>query len=461
MAANKKNPGKTKLGKKGIRGRMPVKRSINLVLVDENKIALTKAIPGIIIIIILASLFSKYMVADRLIAMSKASARTAKLQSDLNNALELSRSFGDIEHTYAHYTYTGMTNEELSMVDRTMILDLVKTVLPTGNTQKTWMVSGNILTMEVTGDSLEELNELGRKMEEAPIVDSCTITTANKKDKVKNNKVIDDTEVRAKYIVYLKQPEETEAAAETGTSEEASQKAEEENQSEKSEAGSGSGLKPGEILAAGGTLAGVESQSEGLLSNPNVISELQSEGLLSNGSASLEFQSEGLLTNGSTSVEFQSEGLLTNGSTSVELQSEGMLPNKSTALEPQSEGADSEEAWADAVLARGMTRIALEEDESESESESESEIQPEISSGIILGDLSPKREDNTVQKRADIPGESKQPRSDSSVAVGTVGAAVSMGLGAENIPAQTELENDIRAIQNELENIETEEGNTP
>ena len=207
---------------------MPTKQTINLALVEEKKISLLVAIPAILAIIALAALFGKFMVADRLIEMSEAASRTAQLEKELSSALEKAGSFGDIEDTYAHYTFTGMTKEEMDLVDRVAVVDLVKTVLTTGDTQKTWSVSGNVLTIEITGDSLEEINKLSSKIEESPIVDSCTITTATKEIKETAKQTTTSTsrrtssssrstthsiskkaaEVRAKYIVYLQQPEE-------------------------------------------------------------------------------------------------------------------------------------------------------------------------------------------------------------------------------------------------------------
>ena len=159
---------------------MPVKRSINLMLVDENKISPLKAIPGIILIVLAAALFSKYMVADRLIAMSQASGQVASLQSDLKEATQALEQYEGIEDKYAHLTYAGMTQEELGRVDRVRVLQLVSEILPEGDTVRSWSVNSNILTVDITGSSLQYLNELARRIEESPIVDVCAISTAKK-----------------------------------------------------------------------------------------------------------------------------------------------------------------------------------------------------------------------------------------------------------------------------------------
>lgn len=252
MAAKKEKPAKSGRSNKALRGRMPSKRTINLVLIDENKISPVKAAIGIIVIVILAALFSKFLVADRLVAMTASAGRAAKLKSDLAAATGVVRDFGDVETTYAHYTYAGMTQAELNLVDRTRILGLVGDTLPKDPSAQTvnrfaarlgtlikrfkrdqskgmtlddlnsqvlnlvreilpprygitsWSVTGNLLTVEVTGNTLRTLNNLARQLERSPIVDSCSIITANRDKQVEVG-----GEVRARLIVYLQQPSES------------------------------------------------------------------------------------------------------------------------------------------------------------------------------------------------------------------------------------------------------------
>lgn len=238
-----------KAPKKTLRGKIPSKQTINLVLVDENKINPLRAIPGILLIVILAALFGKFMVADRLAAMSASEARASRIRSDLNAAYAAIEDFGDVETTYAHYTMTDMTKAELSLVDRDRILGLVASTLPrefsldnlpalrekyaqlfrryqttedmdidqfNDETVRllreafpmqydisSWSVTGNLLTMEVNGNTLRTLNTLVRTIEKDEIVDNCTIITARK-----DRKQDLDGQVDARVVVYLQQPAE-------------------------------------------------------------------------------------------------------------------------------------------------------------------------------------------------------------------------------------------------------------
>ena len=158
---------------------MPTKRSINLVLIDEKKIKPMRAIPAILLVIVLAAVFSKFMVMDRLIAMSNASGRVTSIQSSLTQATQALKQYEGVEDAYAHMTYKDMTQEELSRVDRVKVLEMVSTYL-SDSSARTWSLSGNIMVVDVSGKTLESLNQLARKVEESPIVDTCVITTAQK-----------------------------------------------------------------------------------------------------------------------------------------------------------------------------------------------------------------------------------------------------------------------------------------
>ena len=255
MAAKKIKPAKENQKKGVLRGKMPTKRSINLVLVNENKINPLMALLGILLVLALAAAFSKFLVIDRMSAMSKAQSRVSRIQGELDSTLDKLENIGDLGETYAHYTLEGMTSAELGLVDRIAVLSLVDSILPkvdegpseeeraeiisnlfrpspvTGNEAldksrqaardkildqlvpipeyviNKWNLTDNLLTLEVNGQSLERLNLLGQQIESSPIVNTCTIVTANKAEK---REVQED--VYARYIIYLQQPPEGYAA---------------------------------------------------------------------------------------------------------------------------------------------------------------------------------------------------------------------------------------------------------
>ncbi len=259
MAAAKKGSARDKKPQGKYHGRLPSKNTINLVLNDDRKLDWRKAIPAILLIIVLAIAFAKFLVLDRLNEVDKAAALVAALRDQLDSMEDQIESIGEIEDIYAHYTIDGMTKAELGLVDRVDIMNLVRRVqianasmstsefsqrLSTAGEvmrqaqdnspswsdigsfirnslselmglrreanreNTTWSVTGNVLTVNVSGLSLQTLNDVAQMLEQNPIVDSCVLTTANK-----TSRTDVENRVSGRYIVYLKQPSEPEATA--------------------------------------------------------------------------------------------------------------------------------------------------------------------------------------------------------------------------------------------------------
>ena len=205
------------LGKK-TGGRIPVKKTINLAQVDVKRMNIPAAMIGTILIIIAAMLFSKFGVIDRLSAMGAAQSQAAALRSEAMAKYARLDELSGVEENYAHYTISGMTAEELSRCDRVEVVQLMEdVVLPGSNTETVdWSISGNQLTVKVTGDTLQDINLLAREMEKSDIVSFCSVSTATKSVEtsggitfnlfqgiVSETEVVEEEIVTATVIAYL------------------------------------------------------------------------------------------------------------------------------------------------------------------------------------------------------------------------------------------------------------------
>ena len=205
-------PGKNK-GKKIIRGKMPQKRSINLAPIGVERIDPTKALAGSFAVFLAAVLFSKFLVADRLAAVYRESMEVSRLRTQLEQEYEKVASFGSIADEYAHYTYSGMTEEELSLVNRADVIHMIKEGTENSKEVESWSLRSNILTLTVSGRDLQEINQLAKGLEQFDLVNTCTVTAASKEDLQRNGSNVDSDRshvVRANIIVYLQNEEEGE-----------------------------------------------------------------------------------------------------------------------------------------------------------------------------------------------------------------------------------------------------------
>ena len=211
MAGFRISPGNKAGKKKIIRGKMPQKRSINLALVGVERIDPKLALAGSLIVLILAAMFSKFLVADRLAAMYRENDHVAALRAQLSQEYDKVASFGSIADEYAHYTYSGMTEEELSLVDRADVIRMIKEGTENNREVESWSLKGNGVTLTVSGRDLQEINQLARRLEQFDLVNTCTVTAASKEEiQAQGSSGPEDgsSVVRANIIVFL-QSEET------------------------------------------------------------------------------------------------------------------------------------------------------------------------------------------------------------------------------------------------------------
>ena len=187
----------------GKRGKLPVKRSINLAMSDEKPVNLKIGIPAMILILVAAFAFGKFAVADRLMAVGQAEGQVGSLQRDLNAAYDKLNSFGELTEIYAHYTYSGMTQEEISRSDRTSAIAMIRRlILPRGEVSS-WTLSGNTLTVNLTVDNLQTVNRTVQDLESDEHVNFCSVNTASTIDKSSGNEA-----VNARITIYLNPVEE-------------------------------------------------------------------------------------------------------------------------------------------------------------------------------------------------------------------------------------------------------------
>lgn len=185
------------------RRQMPVKRSINLAVIDEKKMHFGLAIPAILLILVAAAAFSKFLVLDRMAEVSAAQAEVSRLQAKIDQGYDELAGFDDLADLYAHYTYSGFTPEELNRSDRVAVLRLIRSVVLPRAEVSSWSLTSNTLTINLNAETLQEINLLVQQLEAEDMVDFCTVNTANTKENQRRVQTTDLGIVKARVLVYL------------------------------------------------------------------------------------------------------------------------------------------------------------------------------------------------------------------------------------------------------------------
>lgn len=233
------------------------KKQINLALAGQKKKHYFVAIPAIGAIVVAAGFFGKVAVADRLVEMSVQQSLASDLQKQVDDVTDYIAGFGDLQQTYAHYTYQGLSVDELSYINRPKVLKLMKEVIFPKVTVSSWSLSGNQLTLPVTGENLSDINALVQQLEDEKLVDYCNVMTAVTDGNQETERAAD--KVTGQIVVYLADSIEDEESEAADAGDEAG--SEESGAAESEAAGNeeGSGV---ESEAAGNVDSGEQNEEE-------------------------------------------------------------------------------------------------------------------------------------------------------------------------------------------------------
>ena len=165
-------------GKKQTRekkGKPPVKITLNLYVKEKKPLRLSRLIPGVLAVLLLAALFGKFAVLDRYAAVAAAQEKLAAEQAELDAIRETYADYDKVLAEYRKYNYTGF---DRTIADRLDILAILENkVFPMGDVER-MSVTGKTLSMTITGLSLRQVSGLLKRLEAEPLVNQVTVSTA-------------------------------------------------------------------------------------------------------------------------------------------------------------------------------------------------------------------------------------------------------------------------------------------
>lgn len=195
-------------GKKAAHVRVPNKTTINFAEVGVKRVNWLVAVPAFVLILAAALAFSKFLVLDRLAAVAEAESEAAQVQHEVNQGYARIASYGELNDLYAHYTYSGMTEEETGRVDRVAVMDLLERVVFPRTSVEQWSLKSNELTLNIDGSTLQEINDTVQRLLAEDLVYFCTVNTAATDTSRTVEAAQNGDKVTANIVVYLTNPEE-------------------------------------------------------------------------------------------------------------------------------------------------------------------------------------------------------------------------------------------------------------
>ncbi len=208
---------KNLFGKKKYKSGGELKTTINFVGIEEKETNWLLAIPGIIVILIVSVMISKFGVIDRYAKLSAAQAEAAAMEGRVKEGMEKIASAGDLTDQFYHYTWTGMTDEEIMRESRVKIANLISFINGQGLSVKSYALTGPQLSVIVRGSSLDQISQVLALVRKEKIVETCSVSMAQ----MNTDEQSASTGVDAQLNIFIRalssEPEQT---AETEAAEE-------------------------------------------------------------------------------------------------------------------------------------------------------------------------------------------------------------------------------------------------
>ena len=160
--------------------KLPSKTTLNLVVKVKTLAHPTRLIPILLLIFIGAALFAQFAVIRRLNQVKQAEAELTQMQELLEMTQNAYADYDAVEEEYNKYTYD---NFDRSLFDRMDILDLIRRRLFPACTVQSLSISHNtstsndILSLTVTGPTLEETYALVSGLLSEPMVEDVNIAS--------------------------------------------------------------------------------------------------------------------------------------------------------------------------------------------------------------------------------------------------------------------------------------------
>jgi len=163
-------------GKKAVN--LPTKATMNFAR-RKSEFNYKKMLPIIAVLIIAVALFVKLGILNPIDKKVAALTDLSAKQNELAVMNAKLTGYDDLYAEYGRYSYGWMSDSEINTVDRMSILELVeKKIMPMAGISD-FAINNNVLTLDLTGISLEQTSAIVKVLEQDELVESATVYSAS------------------------------------------------------------------------------------------------------------------------------------------------------------------------------------------------------------------------------------------------------------------------------------------
>lgn len=192
----------------GENGRIPSKRSINLLYVEKHTGRNIAELMVFACFMVCLVLFSKFMVVDKLAEIDRLQSNYKQMERSVEAAKGSVADSDRIRAEYSHYGNGYLNDDEKALQDRMAILKVIEDKILRKDALKNVSLSGNTATLTINSSKLSSVSALVKEIESEEIVSYVQVQgAASQADAVRANDQVITT-----MTITFRTPDEVTAA---------------------------------------------------------------------------------------------------------------------------------------------------------------------------------------------------------------------------------------------------------
>ncbi len=208
------------LGKKKASSGLPSKTTMNLVILEKGENSKTTDIVLVVLLVVVLAVFAKFGVLDQYNAKKAAEEEYAAAQQELEQNKVLLTRYEAVFEKFSHYFKAFLTNDELKLVDRIQLIDMLDEHLFNVAEMQSININGNTIGISFYDVTLEQVGQLAQDLSDNELVTNVDLQTAST-NKDKNGNMLSGTEkvLTATITLQVEIPPEEEPEEEVSAEE--------------------------------------------------------------------------------------------------------------------------------------------------------------------------------------------------------------------------------------------------
>ena len=157
------------------------KSTMNLAF-HESSFRLSRVLPVILVVVIIAALFAKFGFIDMISKKTAAYAELGQKQEQMQSISAKLAEYDELAAEYGRYSYGWLTETEASLVDRMDLLEILEDTISHAAIIHDFAINNNVVSVNLSDITLDETSALVMNLESDPRVESVTVYSAKADD---------------------------------------------------------------------------------------------------------------------------------------------------------------------------------------------------------------------------------------------------------------------------------------